>query len=188
MTFGTIYIFPDTPRSNTLVKLARYLNLDVEAVPRPGYQNYTDKFPLGKAPAFETPHGFKLTETTAIMEYLVLSSSKPQLMGSSTMEKVLTSKWNSFINSDLMNAYINVIYGKSEEEKSAGMATLKVLLTYLDNSLTSTTYLTGDELLVCDCFATDFLDLVVKYCGIDLSSYKYIFRYYALMKESFYCS
>lgn len=182
MSFGTIYTLPISPRSSWLPGLAKYLGLDVSFIPMKDVENYKDKFPLGQAPAFESPSGFKLTELMAIVEYLVLSSDKKEILGVSPEEKASSTRWESFANTTLATSMIKYWFAKAEDEKSATLEGIAANLKYLDGELANSKYLAGDKVLMGDIFAYTVL-ATIAHLGVSLKEYSNVSRFVAEVAE-----
>lgn len=172
MSFGTIYDYPFSPRSNWMKSLAEYLELDVKTVIAAETADFAELFPLKKCPAFISSDGFKLTEMIAIIFYFVSNSkSKNDFAGLTDKEKALNLKWLSFINSDVINAAVVVLKAQSEEEKQKGIDLITNYSKYIDNELANTKYFASNEkIFVVDIFAYKFLSRLPMF-GFDLALY-----------------
>lgn len=172
MSFGTIYNYPASPRSNWMKALADYLELDVKTVIAAESPDFAELFPLKKCPAFLSSDGFKLSEMIAIIMYFVSNSkSRNDFAGLTDKEKALNLKWLSFINSDGINAAVVVFKAQSDEEKQKGVEAIMNNAKYIDNELAKTKYLASNEkIFVADIFAYKFLSTLPMF-GIDFASY-----------------
>ncbi|KAH6657516.1 putative translation elongation factor eEF-1B gamma subunit [Truncatella angustata] len=103
--FGTLYTIPGRvhPRTRKIFAAATLngLELQVPSDFEPGETNKTpeflNKFPLGKVPAFETPEGFKLVESSAIASYIAGQGSKrDQLLGATAEDRARNEQWILF--------------------------------------------------------------------------------------------
>lgn len=71
---------------------------------------FLKKFPLGKIPSFETPSGFRLTESNAIAYYLCESGpNKDQLLGATPEERALVHQWVFFANEHLIRTMLALV-------------------------------------------------------------------------------
>lgn len=71
---------------------------------------YLAKFPMGKVPAFETPSGFLLTETSAISYYVAESGpARDQLLGRTAEERALVQMWISLGDSELQSKAVTML-------------------------------------------------------------------------------
>jgi elongation factor 1-gamma len=172
MSFGTIYDYPFSPRSNWISSLAKYLELDVKTVIAAETADFAKLFPLKKCPAFISSDGFKLTEMIAIIIYFISNSkSKKDFAGSTDKEKALNLRWLSFINSDYINAASIVLKAQSDEEKQKGIEAITNYSKYIDNELANTKYFASNEnIFAVDVFAYQVFSCLPRF-GIDLASY-----------------
>ena len=71
---------------------------------------FLEKFPLGKIPSFETPSGFRLTESNAIAYYLCESGpKKDQLLGDTPEERALVHQWVFFTSEHLNRTVLALV-------------------------------------------------------------------------------
>ncbi|GMM45455.1 hypothetical protein DAPK24_020300 [Pichia kluyveri] len=155
MTWATLYMEPNSGRSNWISDLGKYVGLDIESVDVKTVDNYKELFQLGKTPALITSDGFKLTEAVVIYVYIINSSSKPEFLGKNLKEKATNMKWLSFFNSDFIFAFIQAFFGTTDNDKSSGMEKIYNYTEYFNNELKEkkTKYLISDEILVADIVA-----------------------------------
>lgn len=182
MSFGTIYTISIYPRSLWLPSLAKYLGLDVTFVERDAAKDFREKFPLNRAPTYESPSGFQLTELMAIVEYMVLNSSKPEFLGVTPREKALSTRWFSFANSNLIDSMAQLWFSKTSVQREAAMETIRKDLEYLDSNLTATKYLTGDSILCGDIFTYTVVSKI-RELGVDVSGYRHLTRFLDSLKD-----
>lgn len=183
MSFGIIYILENNPRSTVQQTAAKYLGLDIEFIKKQEVENYTDMFKLGKAPALVTTRGFQLTETIAILNYLIEKSSMPELLGTTAEEKARSLKWSCYINSDFLGVCGQYKHSKTDEERTAVKQSMCKHFDYLTEQLSVTKYFGGDRILACDFLIYQILDKVFRQFGEDLSSYTRIYEYLSNMDE-----
>lgn len=178
MSLGTLYILPGSSRNSWLPGLVKYLGLDVKVVSIRDIDNYKSIFPLGKAPAFEATNGFKVTEVAAVVEYLILQSAKPELLGSTKEEKVSNTRWFSFTNTDVGNTMVawNRRPQDSPEEVATRKENVHNLFKYLNNHYASSKYVVGDNITVADLYLyTDVTKINAN--GIPLDGYPHLEKY-----------
>lgn len=170
MTFGTLYYHPDYARSNWLVALGDYLDIEIKGKIASDSPEFAKLFPLRKTPAFITPDGFKLTESLAIAFYIINKSSNPDFAGKTVEEKATNWRWYSFITSDMVGAVGALLKATTEEEKSAAYHTIYQNLDYFENNLSESNLLVGNSILVCDIFARSYFAML-DFFKINYSSY-----------------
>lgn len=165
-------------------KLAKYLGLNIEFVNKEEVENYSKKFPLHHAPTLENSSGFKLTETIAIIQYLISKSNNPELLGTTDEEKALNMKWESYVNSDFFTACIGYIFSKTENERKKHFTEVTAGFNYITSQLMKTKYLTGNNLLACDILGAEILLLILGAASNeDLSPYTKIREYVANVEK-----
>ncbi|KAK4187331.1 glutathione S-transferase [Podospora australis] len=114
MSFGKIWSYSGNFRVQRALALADINGLDVQVVPdfQMGVTNksedFLSKFPLGKAPAFESADGkFFLTEGQAIGRYIAESGPKAdQLLGADPQTRAKIEEWACFSEAELANNII----------------------------------------------------------------------------------
>lgn len=166
---GTIYIFPDSSRTNWFGSYAEYLNIPLNVVDAKTVDDFEKKFPLHKVPALITDKGVKLTEALAIIYYLTSISEKKELLGSNIDETSQVIRWLAFINQDLLITAGDYRFrSKTEEEKSLSFSRLKSLFVYINNELKSRKYLALDSrITVADIFAFNIINKLKSTIPID---------------------
>lgn len=166
---STIYTLP-VGRSIYLVSLIKHFKLDIKVVTSvEGDALFEKYFPLKKFPALvdvneETGEVFKLTETLAIIQYLLekvdTEESKALLGGESTATRATVTKWLSLWNSDLFIPAITVfkqIKGMEPFNKKVFdtcKATIeKIIVDVVEARLRDYTFLAGEEPTSADYYA-----------------------------------
>ncbi|ODV79265.1 translation elongation factor eEF1 gamma [Suhomyces tanzawaensis NRRL Y-17324] len=157
MSLGTLY-FSERTRAWIPKAVIKHFDLDVKIVDASG-KDFTDKFPLGKVPAFAGPKGFKLTEVMAITIYLInLADPKSKLLGKNAKEYAEVLRWASITNSELIGNQMKVIkpllgdvpYNKKNVDEAAEY-TAKIIAVF-EARLANYTYLVGERLTIADIF------------------------------------
>lgn len=185
MSHGTLFINPGSPRSNWLGALAKTLNVDVEVVDCSKSEEYLKLFPLKKTPAFADSTGWKLTEALAIIEYLFSLASDKTLRGKNAKDQAQVMRWLSFVNLDMVNAWVDYVFvAKTEEAKASASSTLAKQLAYINDELATRTWLAVDGYVT---VADEYLFSWYKGFGdvaggIDSTKYPYLTRWYDAMK------
>ncbi|KAG7881572.1 hypothetical protein KL905_000944 [Ogataea polymorpha] len=156
---GVIFCLPGSPRSSIFPQLIKYTGLDIE-VKNPSDACFAENFPLKKCPAYKQNDGFKLTETLAILKYLVDQvPGKYNWFGKTKQDEAKVWQWLSFINSEYVNALCDwalpafgiIPYDKDKIDR--GLAVLEKLTSLLEDQLQKTKYLVGDEATLADIYA-----------------------------------
>ncbi|KXN66483.1 glutathione S-transferase [Conidiobolus coronatus NRRL 28638] len=131
-------------------------------------EEFLIKFPLGKSPAFETPEGLKLTESTAISHYIAsLSPSTNLLLPESPLNASKILQFILFSETSLITPAMNQVlrkYSYIPENPSADEIDHKTLvksLAYLNEELNGKQYLVGDRLTLADIAV--FADLIYPF-------------------------
>lgn len=181
MSQGKVYIHR-SPRSNWLGKFAKVLNLDIEVHDISG-EEFAKSFPLKKAPAFEDPTGFKLTEVIAIIEYFISIAEDKTLKGKTTKDAAQVLRWLSFLNQDVIDSWVQVNFvQKTEEGKAAATERLANLFKYIDGELENKVYIVGDYLTVADVYLFAVFPSMNATINITEESYPNIYKWHAFVK------
>ncbi|VVT44420.1 uncharacterized protein SAPINGB_P000410 [Magnusiomyces paraingens] len=156
MSLGTLYIRGALRRVAPLAVI-KELNLDVKVVDiADAPEEFAKYFPLKKIPGFVSSKGLVIHEVMAITIYLVNQVPGTKLLGSNNDEYASVLQWFSFANTDLWNSLRAIIfpligrlpYNKKGVETATEDA--KKFIDYLENSLSTRTYLVGERLTVAD--------------------------------------
>ncbi|KAL4987673.1 glutathione S-transferase [Aspergillus falconensis] len=151
MSFGTLYTHNPTPRSTTLLALAKLNNLDLRIVyaekkNKEAFEELCKYNPFGQVPTFVGTDGFVLSECIPLTLYCT------QIL-----------QWMSFANSDLFPAIGGVFLpriGQRQIIRQDDGDSLRVMLQrckYLDEHLKRSRYLVGESLTIADFFAASLL-------------------------------
>jgi glutathione S-transferase len=180
MSFGTAYISDVYPRSAWYPKLAKYLDLDIEFKLAADIENYQAIYMLKRSPLLITSEGFKLSETLAIMNYLVSKSNKPEFAGITPEEIASNSKWISFFTADFIPAMFGRKLGYDERERVQYASFTAQFLDYIEDYLSSanTKFLSSDSILVSDVFVCQVLQHVEE-----LSKFQSLYKYFEAVKS-----
>ncbi|KAL5341619.1 glutathione S-transferase [Aspergillus crustosus] len=169
MAFGTLYTHNPTPRSTTILALAKLNNLDLEIVNaekkhEEAFAKLCEYHPLGQVPAFVGADGYILTECIPLTLYIASQKeSTSTLLGNGNNESLSILKWMSFANSDLFPAIGGVflpLIGQRQVIGQDGEDSLRAMLQrckYLDNHLKAKKYLVGESMTVADFFVVSML-------------------------------
>lgn len=158
MSAGTLYIMLRASRPYSI--LIQQLGLDIEVVDYEKDPTFVENFPLKKTPAFLGADGFKLTETIAVLEYLVTLVPDTNLGGKGDKEKAQVTRWLSFIRQDIYAAAANIRFrSKTDEEVKTNTEYFNFLFQYIDSELATKKYFVNDfYVTIADVFAYISLD------------------------------
>jgi len=158
MATGTLYTYPDNFRAYKGLIAAKYSGAHVNVAPnfKLGETNKTDdflnKFPLGKVPAFVGDHGVHLFESNAIAYYL----SNNELRGTNAKDSAQIMQWISFGDNEILPASCTWVFpcmgimpfNKQSTEKAK--EEIKTCLSILNKHLETRTYLVGERISLAD--------------------------------------
>ncbi|ODV82525.1 hypothetical protein CANARDRAFT_25849 [[Candida] arabinofermentans NRRL YB-2248] len=136
--------------------LVKVLDLDVKFDDATS-EEFAAAFPLKKVPTFAGPKGYKLTESIAIIIYL-LSLKENKLLGKNTKEYASVLRWLSFASSELLATATTAFapfLGRAQYNKKLvdeNLAKLDLHVSILESRLQEFTYLVGERLTVADLF------------------------------------
>ncbi|KAK3210409.1 hypothetical protein GRF29_44g2658545 [Pseudopithomyces chartarum] len=163
MAFGTLYTRNPNPRSFAIIAVSKLLNIDL-AVQYLDRENPEDEAllyklnPLRQVPIFVGEDGFKLTECTAILQYVTSQSPTTPLLGHTPTSPYEIQKWLSFANSDLLPAIGGIIlpllrlHNAVQKDVQDCLRALHADLALLQNHLQGNKFLLGDEITIADYF------------------------------------
>lgn len=167
-TQGTLYIRPTASRSNWFGALAKYLGLNFEVVDGTTVENFTEIFPLHKTPALITDKGVKVTETLAIIYYLISISNKKDFLGGDVSETTQVIRWLAFFNQDFITANGDLKFrAKTEEDKAKALENINILFKYIDNHLAESKFIALERITVADIFAQNIILGLKGYASYD---------------------
>jgi len=158
MATGTIFTYPDNFRAYKGLIAAKYSGSKVTVAPnfKLGETNKTDdflnKFPLGKVPAFISDDGIKLFESNAIAYYL----SNNELRGTNAKDTAQILQWINFGDNEILPASCTWVFpcmgimpfNKQSTEKAK--EEIKTCLNILNKHLETKTYLVGERISLAD--------------------------------------
>lgn len=181
MAFATVYYTNRSPRSNWLTDLGTYVGLDIVGVcvDDPCKSPYfSTEFPLKKNPSLVTSSSFKLTETVAIIRYIISKSEKPYFFGSNIEVRASCLSWLSFFSMDYMNAARDMFFNETREAKQLSIMKVRSLLEYVNDSvgLVERKYLCCNVILVADIFAFKLVNIATS-SGVEISDLKRLALY-----------
>ncbi|CED83369.1 Translation elongation factor EF-1 gamma [Phaffia rhodozyma] len=160
MSDGTLFSFVNPSfKVRRILATAAFAGLDLNRTTlESGEQKaeaYLQKFPFGKIPALEQGD-FKLTEGTAIAYYLARSAPNSGLIPSDPKEAALIDQWVSFAETEI-NERISVATGMinnfipyNKPVFQSRIEKVTAALTFLDNYLSTRTFLVGERITLAD--------------------------------------
>ncbi|KAG5897562.1 hypothetical protein JTB14_007276 [Gonioctena quinquepunctata] len=175
MAAGTLYTYPDNFRAAKALIAAQYAKTTVKVAPNFVFgetnksKEFTDKFPGGKVPAFESNDGKCLQDSNAIAYFV----ANEQLRGSNDYGKAQVLQWIGFAEGEVLPAacawvfpVMGILKSSSGNHEASQRAKddLKATLTILNGHLLTRTYLVGERITLAD---------IVVACNL-LNAYKYV--------------
>jgi len=141
--------------------------------------NYLKLNPNGKVPVM-TDGDFAIWESMAINLYLA-ESYKPELLGKNLKEKALIQQWSVWaiaeVQPPLIEAFIQLVFvpeeRRSMEVIEKAKAKMPAMLGVLNDALTQTGYLVGNEFTLADLNVASVVT-ITEAVGIELTEYKNI--------------
>jgi len=172
-TVGTLYTYPANFRAYKALIAAQYSGSKINVASDFVFgetnksEQFLNKFPLGKVPAFETAAGECIAESNAIAYYV----ANQQLRGNSDVDKAQVLQWMNFADSEVLPLSCTIVFpilGIIQYNKQAveqAKAELKKTCTALNNYLLTRTYLVGERITLADIVvACNFLHLYEHVC------------------------
>lgn len=186
MVSGTLYILNIAPRSAWLPTLASYCGHTVKAMEAKDDPNFKSIFPLGKTPAFISDDGEVVTEMLAIVEYFIINAtdeSKAEFAGKTKTERVQHLRWMSFLNSDLIMAFVKIVFPRDEATKEEGITLFEKYASYIEGELATgkTRFLAADRILAADIYAYIIIQRIAD-AGVSYNKYTNIAKYVDAVK------
>lgn len=166
----TVYSYPNSYRVFKALIAARYNNVVINT---PDFKmgegnkeaDFLSRFPAGKVPAADTPHG-PLYESNAIARYVARLRADTQLLGDDVYSQALVDQWIDFTAFELepiRGMWLYPIYGIYDfNPKAYGEAKRDIarVLKIVDDHLLRNTYLVGNHVTLADItLACAYLDL-----------------------------
>ncbi len=129
--------------------------------------DYTSINPKGYVPALRLDDGSLLTEGAVIDQYVAdLRPEKKLIPPAGTMERYHLQEWLNFIATEIHKSFAP-LFGKDEAAKEAPRARLAQRFDFVQESLGSRPYLTGETFTVADAYLFNMLRWTA-FTGIDL--------------------
>ncbi|XP_015114562.1 glutathione S-transferase 1-1 [Diachasma alloeum] len=188
-----LYYFPLSPPVRAVILLAKalgiHLNLKVIDVTK-GEQHDPEFVKISPQHTIPTidDHGFILSESRAIMAYLVNKYAKnDSLYPKDPKEKGIVDERIYFDISKLwmgiFNTYIPVIFGMTDEVSEESIAGIERAFEILNTFLEGNDFVAGDHLTIADfsiAISTHFAEMV----GFDIARYDNVAEWYERCKET----
>ncbi|KAL4904034.1 hypothetical protein BDW74DRAFT_168525 [Aspergillus multicolor] len=159
MTFGTIFSYPNNPR---VFKIQAVANLNGHTLDNAHFKlgvdnksdEFLDKFPLGKAPAFTSADGVHLFESNAIAQFIAEHGpKKDQLLGTTPAERASIQQWVTMSETEVANHVVTCFLPRvglipySEATDNQALERLERALGALERHLAGRTWLATSEKL-----------------------------------------
>ncbi|KAL4794485.1 glutathione S-transferase [Aspergillus venezuelensis] len=168
MSFGTLYTHNPTPRSTTLLALAKLNGLDLEIVyaePKneEAYEALCKHNSLGQVPTFVSADGDVFSECIPLTLYFASQAESTSLLGDSQRASLEILQWMSFANCDLFPAIGGVFLpriGQRQIIRQNDGDSLQAMLRrcrYIEDHLNGSEYLIGESATVADFFTASML-------------------------------
>ncbi|MGO8997598.1 MAG: glutathione transferase GstA [Polyangiaceae bacterium] len=125
--------------------------------------------PKGYVPALRLDDGTLLTEGAVIDQYVADLKPEKKLIPRGGMERYHVQEWLNFISSEIHKAF-GPLFGKDDVAKEAARTKLGGRFDYVEKSLGSKHYLTGDTFTVADAYLFNMLSWTA-FTGIDLAKW-----------------
>lgn len=157
----TIYTYPANPRAWKSLIAAAYAKVDVTVSENFNFPAdakapaFLAKFPCGKVPAMDTPHG-PIYESSAMMKYIARTGSDAGLYGTCTYSTSVIDQWIDFATGEIdhpLGTWVFPILGYLDFSSVAtekAKNDIKKSLTVLNNHLSNFTYLVGERVTLAD--------------------------------------
>jgi elongation factor 1-gamma len=162
MASGTLYTYSNNFRAYKALIAAQYSGADVKVDPAFEFgvtnkeESFLKKFPQGKVPAFESNKQEYLSESNAIAYFV----SNEQLKGSTPFEKALIQQFISFADNEVLPASYAWVYPSlsiaqfNKLSVDRAIEDVKGILAYLNDYLSTKTYLVGERITLADIVLT----------------------------------
>jgi len=157
---GILYTYPGNVRAYKAQIAAQYSGAQLTVADESKFkmnetnrsEEYVNKFPTGKVPAYENDAGVYLFESNAIAHYL----SNEQLRGQTLVEQSEIFQWIEYGEREITPVSTTLVYpcmgilqfNKNNNERAKDE--LKHILQLLDNYLRTRTYLVGERITLAD--------------------------------------
>ncbi|XP_023020463.1 elongation factor 1-gamma [Leptinotarsa decemlineata] len=175
MAAGTLYTYPENFRAAKALIAAQYAKTSVKLAPNFVFgetnktKEFTDKFPSGKVPAFESNDGKCLQDSNAIAYFV----ADDQLRGKNEFDRAQILQWIGFAEGEVLPPVCAWVFpvigilkntGSNQEASQRAKEDMKAALTILNAHLLTRTYLVGERVTLAD---------IVVACNL-LNAYKYV--------------
>lgn len=157
---GTLYTYSGNVRAYKAQIAAQYSGAQLTVTDESSFkmnetnrtEEYVNKFPTGKVPAYENDAGIYLFESNAIAHYL----SNDQLRGQTLAEQSGVLQWIEYGEREIVPVCNTLVYpcmgillfNRNNNERAK--AELKIILNLLNDYLSTRTYLVGERITLAD--------------------------------------
>jgi glutathione S-transferase len=141
-------------------------------------EDYLAINPKGYVPLLELANGTKLTECSAILQYIADQAPDAGLApAASTFDRYSLQEWLNFISTEIHKAMGGFFRPDvSAEYKATALSTLTQRLSFLDDYLAKNQYLVKDKFTIADMYLFTILRWA-HFVNIDLSAWPHILQY-----------
>lgn len=160
---GTLYTYPGNPRAFKALIAAELNGLTID-VPEFTFgvtnrtEDFLNKFPMGKVPAFESVDGTCVYESNAISYYVASLGEKVYLFGNNLNEKATVVQYLNVVDNEFVNNFSTWLYpilgyAKYDADRTQyAQQCVEKAMTVFDKLFESPdrTYLLGDHLSLAD--------------------------------------
>ena len=151
---------------------------DTKTKALPGGGDYRSVSPLGYVPVLELDDGTRLTEVSAIVQYIADRVPHKQLApANGTLERTRLHQWLSFVSSELHKTFGPLFLPTMPEEgKPIFRNRLASRFAHLDAHLAGKDYLLGDAFSVADAYLFTVSNWASR-LGLDLTPFPNVLAY-----------
>lgn len=150
-----------------------------------------DVNPSSTVPVLALPHGFVLSQNSAILNYLADTYPEAQLGGDgTTLGRAKVNRWLGYINSDVHKIFSPLLHpervpGNAEAQeatKEIARKTLRRHFEILNDQLATNEWIAGDQRSIAD----PYLFVLVRWARagkLDLNGFDHLLRHYKRLAE-----
>lgn len=134
--------------------------------------------PRGYVPTLQLDDGTRLTEVTALLQYIAdLHPTASLIPAAGTMDRVRQNAWLNFVATELhVNFHPLFDRGAAESTKQAAITTLSAYFNELDHLFAKQAYLMGEQFSVADIYAFTVISWS-NLLKVDLAPYPSLVRF-----------
>jgi glutathione S-transferase len=160
--------------------LARY---DMKARTLEGHAGLEDVNEKGYVPVLELDDGSRLTEVSAILQYIADQAPASKLAPpNGTMPRYRLQEWLNFIATEIHKIYWPLFHDGAEVENTKAKEKLGRAFAWTEKKLGAQPYLMGDTFTVADAYLVTVLNWA-RAGGIDLAAWPKLAEYRVRVRE-----